>query len=66
MTKFERDLARRFPEWEVAGKTRKGHVRLRHKVTGRMWFAPSTPSDHRAMRNLATDLRRIAGDDSHD
>jgi len=35
-----------------------GHLRLRHTGTGRSVFAASTPSDHRAIMNVAAEMRR--------
>ena len=60
MNKNLRTLLAAFPDWKFDGYTAKGHIRLRHTPTGRMWFAPSTPSDRRGNKNLATDLKRIA------
>jgi hypothetical protein len=42
--------------WTVT-KTASGHIRLRHP-SGALIYTGSTPSDHRAVRNAAADVRR--------
>lgn len=42
--------------WTVT-KTGGGHLRFR-SPTGALVFAPSTPSDHRSVKNTAAELRR--------
>jgi hypothetical protein len=41
----------------TATTTRNGHIRLRHP-NGALIYTGSTPSDHRAVRNAAADIRR--------
>jgi hypothetical protein len=41
----------------TATTTRNGHIRLAH-ANGAVIYTGSTPSDHRAVRNAAADLRR--------
>lgn len=42
----------------TATKTRGGHWRFEHPGVGGPVFAPATPSDHRALKNLQALLRR--------
>lgn len=46
--------------WAVE-QTRKNHVKLT-SPTGQIYFTGSTPSDYRAGRNLASDLRKLGLD----
>lgn len=41
--------------WEIE---RTGSNHLKFRRNGKMVIASGTPSDHRAIRNIATDLRR--------
>ena len=52
-----RGLERTFPGWTVS-VTKGGHIKLRNNRTGAVVFAAATPSDHRADRNLAAQVRR--------
>ena len=51
-----RDLATAYG-WRVL-HTRSGHFKLVHPDTGARVYAPGSPSDWRALRNLRSDLRR--------
>ena len=42
----------------IMTKTRGGHWRLEHPDMKGLVFAPDTPSDHRAVKNLRAELRR--------
>jgi predicted RNA binding protein YcfA (HicA-like mRNA interferase family) len=42
----------------IASKTSGGHWRFDHPFMGGPVFAPSTPSDHRGLKNLQAMLRR--------
>ena len=55
MTKLLRDLER---EGFSATRTAGGHLRLQHPAISGCVFAPSTPSDHRGVKNLLAMLRR--------
>lgn len=46
------------PGWSVTLRRRSGHYRIA-APDGRVYFASSTPSDHRAVRNLRAALRRM-------
>lgn len=55
MTKLLRELER---EGYSATRTNGGHLKIRHsQMTGSV-FCPSTPSDHRGMKNLVAILKR--------
>jgi predicted RNA binding protein YcfA (HicA-like mRNA interferase family) len=58
----KRDLARLLRDARTRGwtveRTRRGHLRLRHPVSGATVIAAGTPSCPRAARNIAADLRR--------
>lgn len=45
--------------WEVAGKTRNGHIRLRHPVTGAVYILSGTGGRGRGMANAVSALRRM-------
>lgn len=57
-----RDLRAILVEAEQRGwgveQTRKGHLKLTHP-TGAVVFAASSPSDHRAIKNMEARLRRV-------
>lgn len=52
-----RELRQRFPAWEVS-LTSGGHIRLKHPATGKTLFTSQTPSDWRADRNFASQVKR--------
>lgn len=56
--KRERDLGKAFPAWSVS-ITKGGHLKLTHKSSGRSLFTSRTPSDWRADKNLASQVRRM-------
>lgn len=41
-------------------RRRNSHLQFRHKMTGQSVFAPGTPSDWRAEKNVRSKLRRSA------
>ena len=45
-----------------AYRRRSGHLMFRHNGRGRTVFAPGTPSDWRAEKNVLADLRRSAAE----
>ncbi len=52
------DSGVRKAQYEIR-KTKAGHFRLRILVgCGALYFFPSTPSDHRSMKNTLTGVRR--------
>jgi hypothetical protein len=51
---FLKRIERRGWSWEYR---RSGHLKL-HGPNGEMVFCASTPSDHRAWRNVETNMRR--------
>lgn len=55
MSEFRRSLER---QGFIATRTRGGHLRFDHPMMVGPVFAPSTPSDHRSVKNLAAILRR--------
>lgn len=59
---MRKDLAKLFRTARERGwrceRTRAGHVRMRHPC-GALVFSGTTPSDARALRNLAADLARV-------
>ena len=63
-TKRIRGLERTFPGWTVS-VTKGGHIKLRNNRTGAVVFAAATPSDHRADRNLAAQVRRAEREDTN-
>ncbi len=63
-TKRIRGLERTFPWWTVS-VTKGGHIKLRNNRTGAVVFAAATPSDHRADRNLAAQVRRAEREDTN-
>lgn len=46
-----------------AYRRRSGHLMFRHSRTGGVVFAPGTPSDWRAEKNVLSDLRRASVSD---
>jgi hypothetical protein len=56
MRKIQRDLAREFPLCTIE-RTGSGHFRI-ILPNGRTVFAPTTPGDRRALRNVRADVRR--------
>lgn len=55
MTKLLRDLER---DGFTATRTAGGHLRFSHPAISGCVFGPSTPSDHRAVKNLRATLKR--------
>lgn len=55
MTKLLRDLER---DGFTVIRTAGGHLRFSHPAISGYVFGPSTPSDHRAVKNLLATLKR--------
>lgn len=55
---FYRTVLERHPDWEMT-LTRKCHCRWRHIPSGAVVYSASTPSDHRATRNLEAMMNRV-------
>lgn len=55
MTKLLRDLER---DGFRATRTAGGHLRFSHPAISGCVFGPSTPSDHRGVKNLLATLKR--------
>ena len=55
MSKLLRDLER---HGFTATRTNGGHLRFSHPAISGWVFGPSTPSDHRAVKNLVATLKR--------
>ena len=48
--------------FEAYRRRRTGHLMFRHGRTGGVVFAPGTPSDWRAEKNVLSDLRRASAE----
>lgn len=55
MTKLLRELER---DGFTATRTPGGHLRFQHPAISGCVFGPSTPSDHRGVKNLLATLKR--------
>ena len=46
--------------WFLEERCGSGHLKMRHRVSQKVCYLPSSPSDHRALKNCRSQMRRLA------